>query len=177
MTSDQGEFDMNPTESETTGTVGNFSHGSRETPATSAAPMAADRSEKARRRTSDMHVTGESDRPIVPKKLANNGGPVPPAESVEGRGLTKESTWQLLLARTPSRNARSRGLPGVRDAGTEAKHRLIRGRSRMREIRSYGSVRGVARKGHPYRDKIRTSRRPPLHFSAPDVSANRSHCF
>jgi hypothetical protein len=24
----------------------------------------------------------------------------------------------------------------------------------MREIRTYGSVRGVARKGHPYRDKI-----------------------
>jgi hypothetical protein len=24
----------------------------------------------------------------------------------------------------------------------------------MREIRTYGSVRGVARKGHPYRDKM-----------------------
>jgi hypothetical protein len=30
-----GEFDKTPTESETTGTVGNFAHGSRETPATS----------------------------------------------------------------------------------------------------------------------------------------------
>jgi hypothetical protein len=30
----------------------------------------------------------------------------------------------------------------------------------MREIRTYGSVRGVARKGHPYRDKIGQFRRP-----------------
>jgi hypothetical protein len=27
----------------------------------------------------------------------------------------------------------------------------------MREIRTYGSVRGVARKGHPYRDKTKAS--------------------
>ena len=37
MTNDNGEFGVNPTESETTGTVGNFSHGNRETPATFAA--------------------------------------------------------------------------------------------------------------------------------------------
>ena len=35
MSNDRGEFDAAPTESETTGTVGNFSHGSRETPVTS----------------------------------------------------------------------------------------------------------------------------------------------
>lgn len=92
MTSDNGEFGMNPTESKTTRTVGNFSHGSRETPATSASPMEADRSEKARSHKSDMHVAGESDRPIVPQKPANNGGVPPSAESVEGRGLTEENT-------------------------------------------------------------------------------------
>ena len=32
MSNDHGEFDETPTESKTTGTVGNFPHGSRETP-------------------------------------------------------------------------------------------------------------------------------------------------
>ena len=128
MTSDNGEFGMNPTESKTTGTVGNFSRGSRETPATSAAPMAADRSEKARSHKSDMHVAGESDRPIVPKKPANKEGVPPPAESVEGRGLTEENTGQSLLDRTQRRTSdgrpfvpRSRGLLGVREAAQQDK--------------------------------------------------------
>ena len=118
-----GESDVAPTESKTTCTAGNFPHGSRETPAASAAPMAADRSEKARCHNSDAHAAGESHSPIVPEKPANNGGVPPPAESVEGRGLTKENTEQPLLVRIQRRNAdgmpfvpRSRGLPGVRQA-------------------------------------------------------------
>ncbi len=121
MTDDKGEFGMNPTESMTTGTVGNFSHGSRETPATSDAPMAADRSVKARCHKSDVHVAGGSDSPIVPMKSANNGGVPTPAESMEGRGLTEENTGQTLLDRIQRRNAdgkpfvpRSCGLLGVR---------------------------------------------------------------
>jgi hypothetical protein len=105
MTNANGEFGVDPTESKTTGTVGNFSHGSRETPETSVSPMEADRSEKARSHKSDMHVAGESDRPIVPQKPANNGGVPPFAESVEGRGLTEENTGQSLLDRTRSRTA------------------------------------------------------------------------
>src|SRR5713226_4683271 len=112
-----GESDGTPTESKTTGTVGNFPHGSRETPETSASVMEAERSEKARCHNSDMHVTGESHSSIVPKKPANKGRVPRPAESVEGRGLTKENTEQLLLDRTQSRKsdgrplvARSRGL-------------------------------------------------------------------
>ena len=118
-----GECDVTPTESKTTGTVGNFLHGSRETPVISASAMEADRSEKARGHKSDMHVTGESHSSIVPKKLANKGRVPRPAESVEGRELTKENTEQSLLDRTQSRNsdgrpfvARSRGLLGVREA-------------------------------------------------------------
>ena len=123
MTNDNGEFGVDPTESKTTGTVGNFSHGSRETLATSAAPMAADRSEKARCLKSDVHVARESDRPIVPKKPANNGGPVPPAESVEGRGADQGE--HLAIATGPDTapergrdtvRARSRGLLGVQEA-------------------------------------------------------------
>ena len=47
MSNDNGESDVTPTESETTCTVGNLSHGSRETPMISVSPMEADRSEKA----------------------------------------------------------------------------------------------------------------------------------
>jgi hypothetical protein len=65
MSNDRGESDVTPTESETTGTVGNFPHGSRETPVISAFSMEAERSEKARGHNSDMHVIGESDSSIV----------------------------------------------------------------------------------------------------------------
>jgi len=161
MTSDTGEFGVSPTESKTTRTVGNLTRGSRETPETSVAPMAADRSEKARCHKSDMHVAGESHSSIVPKKPANKGGVPPQAESAEGRGLTKENTSQSLLDRTQGRNAdgtpnaaRSRGLWGVRQAAPTCALRVnIHGKNRMRSFCTYGSVRGVARKGHPYRDE------------------------
>ncbi len=123
MSNSNGESDVTPTESKTTGTVGHFPHGSRETPATSASPMEADRSEKARGHKSDRHVAGESDGSIVPEKPANKGGVPLPAELAEGRELTKENTRQSLLDRTQRRNAdgtpfvpRSRGLLGVREA-------------------------------------------------------------
>ena len=130
-----GKSDVTPTESKTTGTVGNFPHGSRETPVTSVSCMEADRSEKARGHNSDMNVTGESHSSIVPKKPTNKGRVPRPAESVEERELTKENTEQSLLDRTQSRNsdgkplvARSRGLLGVR----VALHVNIRGKNRMR---------------------------------------------
>ena len=123
MSNEQGEFDAAPTESETTGTVGNFPHGSRETPVTSVSSRGADRSEKARGHKSDKDVSGESYSSIVPEKPANKGRVPRPAELVEGRGLTKENTEQLLLDRTQSREkdgkpfrTRSRGLLGVREA-------------------------------------------------------------
>ena len=128
MSNVQGEFDFTPTESETTRTVGNLTHGSRETPATSAVSMIADRSEKAKCHKPDMHVAGESDSSIVPGKPANKGGAPPPAESAEGRGLTGGNVGQSLLARIQRRNAdgspfapRSRGLLGVREAARKDK--------------------------------------------------------
>jgi group II intron reverse transcriptase/maturase len=90
--------------------------------------MEADRLEKARGLKSNMHVAGESDSPIVPKKPANKGGLPAPAESAEGRGLAKENIEQSLLARTQRRNSdgtpfvpRSRGLLGVREAARKDK--------------------------------------------------------
>jgi hypothetical protein len=128
MSNANGKSDVTPTESETTGTVGNFSHGSRETLATSASPMEADRSEKARGHKPDTHVARESDSPIVPKKPANKGGVPLPAESVEGRGLTAENAEPSLLDRTQRRNSngtpfvpRPRGLLGVREAARKDK--------------------------------------------------------
>ena len=50
-----------------------------------------------------MHAFGESDSFIVPKKRANKDSGSLSAESVEGRGLTKESAEQLLLDRTQCR--------------------------------------------------------------------------
>ena len=123
MSRDQGEYDNTPTESETTRTVGNFSHGSRETPVKAVPEVGADRSEKAYRHKSDRHVAGESDSSIVPEKPANKGGVPPSAESVEGRGPIEENTGQSPLGRTRGRNPngkpfepRSRGLLGVREA-------------------------------------------------------------
>jgi len=128
MSNVSGEFDTTPTESETTGTVGNFPHGSRETPVTSVSCREADRSEKARGHKSDMDVSGESYSSIVPRKPANKGWVPKPAELVEGRELTKENTKQTLLDRTQSRKsngtplqARSRGLLGVREAARFAR--------------------------------------------------------
>jgi group II intron reverse transcriptase/maturase len=120
MSSDHGKLDVTPTESETTCTVGNFSRGSRETPAASVS-READRSEKAKSLKSDMHAVGESDSPIVPKKPVNNDGVPPSAESVEGRGLTKENAEPSLLDRTQRRKPRSRGLFGVREAAQRDK--------------------------------------------------------
>lgn len=130
MTDAKGKPVVSPTESKTTRTVGNFSHGNREIPVISASSMEADRSEKARCHNTDMNVTGKSHSPIVPEKPANKDGVPPPAESAEGRGLTKENTGQSLLDRTQSRSKdpgppgfrpRSRGLTGVRVAARRDK--------------------------------------------------------
>ena len=130
MSNITGESDVTPTESKATGTVGNFPHGSRETPVTSVSPMEADGSEKARSHKSDRHVAGESDSSIVPKKPMNKGSVPLPAELVEGRELTKENAGQSLLDRIQRRNAdgtpfvpRSRGLLGVREAAQKDKKR------------------------------------------------------
>jgi hypothetical protein len=133
MSNDHGEFGVAPTESETTCTVGNFPRGSRETPETSVS-READRSEKAKRRKSDVYVSGESDSSIVPKKPANNDGPMASAELVEGRGLTEENAEPLLPGRTQCRKPGSRGRLGARTAAPIRHRRFvtIRGKSRMR---------------------------------------------
>ena len=106
---------MNAAESETLRMRGNSLHGNRETLETPS-PHGAGRSEKAICRTADMHVSRESDGPIVPEKRANKAGPRAVAESVEGRESTKGNATQALLAPDSVPGRRGMGLWGIREA-------------------------------------------------------------
>ena len=76
MVSDaQREPPPDAAESETLSMCGNSLHGNRETLETPSPDGGAGRSEKAYCRTPDMHVSRESDGPIVPEKRANKAGP------------------------------------------------------------------------------------------------------
>jgi RNA-directed DNA polymerase len=110
---------MDAAESKTLSMRGNSMHGNRETLETPA-PHGEGRSEKAECRTADMHVSRESDGPIVPEKRANKAGP-PAAESVEGRGPTKGNATRTLLAPDTVPGKRGMGLWGVREAAKRDK--------------------------------------------------------
>jgi hypothetical protein len=99
---------------------GNSMRENRETPETPSVDGTLGRPVKAKCRTTGVHVTGESDDPIVPAKRANNAG-VPAAEPVEGRGSTKGNTDQTAADRTQSRKHASIGLEGVRKLAKRSK--------------------------------------------------------
>src|SRR5215510_4672589 len=128
--------------------------GNREALQTPTLDSSAGRSKKAKSRNVDVHVCRESDGLIVPTKRANKASAgALAAESAEGRRSTKGNAPQAHSCRTQSRECESQGLWRVRQA--VSKERLVvstRGKSRMREFLTYGSVRGAARKGGPYRD-------------------------
>jgi RNA-directed DNA polymerase len=107
-------------ESKTLRMRGNSLHGNREAQET---PTLQDegRSGKASCRTTDMHVSRESDDSIVPEKRANKTGPKAAAESVEGRGSTKGNAIQTLLAPDAVPGKRGMGLWGVREAARRDK--------------------------------------------------------
>ena len=105
---------LDAAESKTLSMRGNSMHGNRETLETPAS-QGAGRSEKANGRTADMHVSRESDGPIVPQKRANKAGPKAAAESVEGRGSTKGNAEGNLHAPDTAPGKRDIGLRGVRE--------------------------------------------------------------
>src|SRR6266851_3003435 len=75
------------------------------------------------------------------------------AERVEGRAPTKENVQQARAVPAQHGAAASQGLKGVRKVAKSSALPLpIQGKSRMRQSRSYGSVRGVRGNSHPYRD-------------------------
>lgn len=79
------------TESEAPCTCGNSMRENRETPETPSKDGIAGRPEKVNSQTTGMHVSGESDDPIVLTKPANKAGQ-PAVESVKGRGSA--SGWR-----------------------------------------------------------------------------------
>ena len=94
-----------------------------------------------------MHGRGKSDFAIVAGKLANKAERSA-AELVEPRAETKgNAVWQS-MRRTQSRISVSKALARIRQALAV----WTRGRSRMRESRTYGSVRGARGDSRPYRD-------------------------
>ena len=114
-----------------------------------------------------MHGHGKSDRPIVPAKPPNEAEPEA-KEAVEGRGLAKGKTLEGNRFRTQSRQILSNTLERIGQArtkdGSERGYHsysstsigvMTQGKSRMRQYRMSGSVRGAAREGGSYRDTRR----------------------
>ena len=95
-----------------------------------------------------MNGPGKSDSAIRAVKPANKAASAA-AEWAEQRAGTKGNTGQPHTRRTQSRDSVSQGLDRVRHAALPSN---TRGRSRMPELGTYGSVRGVPGNGHPYRD-------------------------
>ena len=120
MSDDHRKPPMDAAESKTLRMRGNSLHGSRETLGTPA-PQGGGRPEKANGRTAGMHVSRESDGPIVPEKRANKAGLLAAAESVEGRGSTKGNAERTLLAPDTEPGKRGMGLWGVRKAAKQDK--------------------------------------------------------
>jgi RNA-directed DNA polymerase len=111
---------LDAAESKTLRMRGDSMYGNRE-PLEASQPDGGGRSEKAICRTSDAHVSRESDGPIVPKKRTNKAGSTAAAESVEERGPTKGNATRTLLAPDTVPGKRGMGLWGVREAAKRDK--------------------------------------------------------
>ena len=98
-----------------------------------------------------MHGRGKSDFAIVAVKPANKAERSA-AELVEPRAETKGNVVQQGTYRTLSRACVTQALNCMRQT---AKRFAVwtRGRSRMRESCTYGSVRGALSNGRPYRNR------------------------
>src|SRR5712671_7327632 len=89
-----------------------------------------------------MNEHGKSDPAVVASKLANKAERSA-AEPVEPRAGTKGNANQQHTGRTQSRETVSQVLARIRQTARNSDlPSLTRGRSRMRESRTYGSVRG-----------------------------------
>src|SRR4029077_16951038 len=98
-----------------------------------------------------MHDLEKSDSAIVAAKPSNKAGP-PAAEAVEPRAGAKGNADKQSTHRTQSRERVTQALSRVRQAAVSASPSNTQGRSRMLELGSSGSVRGVPSNGHPYRN-------------------------
>jgi hypothetical protein len=122
-------------------------------PVSAHADGAMGRWERAHRRTPDMHADGKSDGPIVPKKLPNNDGPVSSAEVVEGRDRPRGTPGRRPCPRRRAGSPRrSDSMACCIRIRLGASPLFTRGRSRMREICTFGCVRGALGNWRPCRD-------------------------
>src|SRR5215469_16860289 len=97
-----------------------------------------------------MHDLEKSDSAIVAVKPPNKAG-LPVAEAVERRAGAKGNADQRSTHRTQSRKRVTQALSRVRPAAG-ASPSNTQGRSRMLELGSSRSARGVRSNAHPYRD-------------------------
>ena len=95
-----------------------------------------------------MHGRGKSDSAIVAVKPTNKAERSA-AEPVEPRAETKGNADQQSTCRAQNRISVSQALDCMRQALAV----WTRGRSRMRESCTYGSVRGALSNERPYRDR------------------------
>ena len=101
-----------------------------------------------------MNERGKSGPAVVAAKLANKAERSA-AEPVEPRAGTKGNANQQHTGRTQSRETVSQVLARIRQTARNSDlPSLTRGRSRMRESRTYGSVRGAGSNLRPYRDQL-----------------------
>ena len=97
-----------------------------------------------------MHGGEKSDAVVVAMKPTNKTGQ-PAAELVEPRTAPERNASEQSTLRTQSRVSRVTGARS-RTASTTSSSSTL-GRSRMREFRTSGSVRGAASNGRPYRER------------------------
>ena len=95
-----------------------------------------------------MHGHEKSDPAIVAGKPTNKAERSA-AELVEPRAGTKGNAGQQSTRRTQSRVSVSQALERIRQRSAVT----TRGGSRMRESRTYGSVRGARGNSRPYRER------------------------
>ena len=111
---DNRKLCADPTRSQTLCMSGSLSHGSSEISSVPSATRLGGVG-KVNDRNPTIHADEKSDTPIVPKKLSNKGDN--PAETMEGRGVTKGNANESPAVRTQCRNKNaSMGLEGVREA-------------------------------------------------------------
>jgi hypothetical protein len=96
-----------------------------------------------------MHGPEKSDSAAVARKLANKAGR-PATEPVERRRGPRGTVVQQSMCWAQYRVSMSQALGRVREAATpRGLSPITHGRSRMREFRSYGSVRGTLSNERP----------------------------
>ena len=115
-----------------------------------------------------MYELEKSDSLVVPRKSANKAGLLA-AEPMEGSGGIARNANLQRTARTQSRTRRvTRADRHTCGCGCIGCASSTRDRSRMREFRSYGSVRGAPSNGRPYRKNWPTAdldRSPNRHLT------------